>query len=105
VNKETKPFFTKEGIMKKIRNGYIYVKYGDKWMQEHRLVVENFIGRTLEKGETVHHINFNKKNNNLDNLFPFHTQREHKSFENRVKQFGMTNPILKEISERFDGWK
>ena len=36
---------------------------------EHRVVVEEHIGRKLEPDECIHHINFNKLNNNIDNLW------------------------------------
>lgn len=34
----------------------------------HRIVVENHLGRILNKNEIVHHIDKNKKNNNISNL-------------------------------------
>lgn len=39
-----------------------------KCVYEHQLVMENHIGRYLEKGEVVHHIDGNKQNNNISNL-------------------------------------
>lgn len=35
---------------------------------EHRYVMEQFLGRSLEKDEDVHHIDFNKLNNDISNL-------------------------------------
>jgi len=37
-------------------------------LKEHRLVLEQKIGRPLNKDEFVHHIDGNKQNNNIDNL-------------------------------------
>ena len=48
---------------------YRKIKIADKITKdEHRLIMENFLGRKLEFNEVVHHIDGNKINNNLDNL-------------------------------------
>lgn len=39
------------------------------YIQEHRLIMEEHLGRYLEKHEIIHHIDGNKLNNNLDNLY------------------------------------
>jgi hypothetical protein len=41
------------------KNGYVLL---------HRVLIENKIGRLLQKDEEVHHIDFNPKNNSEDNL-------------------------------------
>lgn len=43
----------------------------------HRIVMEKMVGRPLEKGEVVHHIDGNPRNNHPDNLMVFPTQSEH----------------------------
>lgn len=44
---------------KAIKHGYVL---------HHRVIMENHIGRLLEDDEIVHHIDGNKKNNNINNL-------------------------------------
>ena len=44
---------------------------------EHRLVAEEKLGRPLRKGEVVHHIDGDYKNNDPNNLMILPSQREH----------------------------
>lgn len=83
-------------------NGYVLIKVGNQFVPEHRLVVEKKIGRLLKPEETIHHIDHDRKNNHIDNLMFFPNQKEHKKFENKVNQFGLTNPIKRQMELR---WK
>jgi hypothetical protein len=56
-----------------------------KTILEHRFVMECKIGRYLTKKEVVHHIDFNKKNNEPSNLMLFKNQKEHVKFHNQIK--------------------
>ncbi len=54
--------------------GYISLRMPDHpaadkgYVQEHRFVAENAIGRVIESGEQVHHINLQKRDNRIENL-------------------------------------
>lgn len=45
---------------------------------EHRIVAERKIGRRLEKGEIVHHINGDKLDNREENIEVHHSRFDHK---------------------------
>lgn len=47
---------------------YQRIKVNGKNYQEHRVIMENFLGRKLESWEHVHHIDENKLNNDISNL-------------------------------------
>jgi len=61
---------TKEGNTK-LDHGYMRLKSDKKEKSHfvHRKMMENFLKRPLVKGEIVHHIDGNKLNNDLDNLW------------------------------------
>jgi hypothetical protein len=57
------------GAKRETSNGYIEIKTLEKgWMLEHRYVMEQYLGADLTEGESVHHKDGNKKNNDLSNL-------------------------------------
>ncbi len=64
--------------------GYVRVKIfkgSGEWKKEHILIMEKSIGRKLKTGELVHHIDGNKKNNNIENLFLCRDKKEHHKIE------------------------
>ena len=50
------------------KNGYLTLCIGNKRQYVHRMVMEEHIGRPLEKYEHVHHINGDRTDNRLENL-------------------------------------
>lgn len=48
---------------------------------EHILLLEKYIGRPISKKERVHHIDFIRTNNKLDNLFLCETDSTHKKIQ------------------------
>lgn len=64
-------------------DGYWLVKTDRGWELEHRVVMENELGRRLREDEIVHHRDENKKNNapgNLELTTHEDHSREHQNF-------------------------
>jgi hypothetical protein len=63
----------------------------NRYVLEHRLICEKLLGRFLEPEERVHHIDFNRANNNPDNLIVFETPIDHMNYHYSLRK----NPFLK----------
>lgn len=90
INKKEKPIW--DGIEKKNmwnysqivdNNGYLYAmcpqhpkSLSTGYVYLHRLIVENYLGRILKDDEVIHHKDFNRKNNSIENLLVL-SQSEH----------------------------
>ena len=57
--------------------GYVYT---------HILVAEEKLGRSLNQGECVHHIDGDKHNNSLENLIVFKTTADHSAFHKGIEK-------------------
>ena len=67
---------TKLGHPHITRQGYIF---------EHRIVMEEFLGRYLELEEVVHHINEIRDDNRIENLMLFANRGEHQKHHRQLQ--------------------
>lgn len=76
-----------------IRDGHSDVYYRsrrkyEEWQsgsRDYNKIMEKYIGRPLLKNEVVHHIDFNRNNNNIDNLYVFKNSTLHSAYHGYVK--------------------
>jgi len=66
----------------------------------HRYIVEKYLGRLLSPRETVHHINAQRRDNRIENLYLFKSLGEHTSYHKGV-EFGRVDPITKSNLDEF----
>ncbi len=65
-------------------NGYICLARNKK-RREHRIIMENILGKKLNRDEHVHHINGNKTDNRIKNLTIL-SASEHHQLHHRMKK-------------------
>ena len=58
-----------------------------RYVFEHIMVMEKKIGRPVLRGESIHHIDWNKSNNNPNNLHLFSNEKEHQDYHAMLRCF------------------
>lgn len=83
AKKHLSQFYDHYGFKKlnKPHHTYTYIKVNGKRVREHRWIMEQHIGRKLERWEHVHHINDDSSDNRIENLEVLtnseHQRKEH----------------------------
>lgn len=67
----------------------------NQYVPEHRLLMEQKLGRYLNKKEIVHHINGNKKDNKIENLILFKNNIEHAKYHYHKRMKRSKNAICR----------
>lgn len=80
-------------------NPYKMIYVNGKYHPEHRLIMEQHLGRKLEKWEHVHHINENKLDNRIENLVVMSIQ-DHMELHHRKYPRYYTCPVCGKEFER-----
>ena len=83
------------GVVKDNQKGYLIERHNNEYVRQHRLIVEKHIERPLKSTEVVHHIDGNKLNNKIDNLYLFRNNNAHLAYH----YFLSRNDILTKDSE------
>ena len=94
-----------KGIISKGEYNYAIVPEHPKaiahgYVLEHRIIMENHLGRLLLENEVVHHINGNKKDNNVDNLRVM-DKKEHARLHGLKKGRKFVDLVCPQCKKRF----
>jgi hypothetical protein len=72
----------------RICQGYVWIKIKNKWIFKHRWIMECYLNRKLKKEEVIHHLDYNKLNNELNNLIVLNYL-----FHNKIHKLNPSSPF------------
>ena len=96
LNLELNPHRMTPGVREKLSQARLDTGRGVSYRRlhgrhEHRCIAEAVLGRKLQKGEVVHHLDGNKRNNNPGNLMVFSSQKEHARYHAKLNKLFFGN--------------
>ena len=99
LNRKLNPVRMTPKTREKLRNKKLNTGSGKSYAKlygrhEHRIVAEKMLGRKLKKGEVVHHIDGNKRNNDKNNLMVLPSQSEHAKLHIRENKLWEGGDVL-----------
>jgi hypothetical protein len=72
----------------KTYNGYTRITLNGSRVLEHVAVMEAHLGRKMNKGEIIHHIDMDKGNNDILNLYVFQSKSKHVACHSAMERCG-----------------
>ena len=63
------------------------------YIREHRFIIEQYLGRYLKSQERPHHLNNDKQDNRLENLYLFNSETKHQKYHWVIKK-NKIRPII-----------
>ncbi|MDF1498512.1 MAG: HNH endonuclease [Patescibacteria group bacterium] len=97
---ENNPRWRKIGDIKYDTQGYAIIKTENGWIERARVVAEKKLGRKLKKEEIIHHINYIKNDDRVENLYLFKNGKEHRQYHGanrQLKIIGMNKLLLSNL--------
>lgn len=76
----------KGGVSLNKTSGYLRINKTNKYL--HKKIMGDFLGRELSNIEQVHHIDMNKTNNEIDNLFLCNSIYDHHKIHSQMEDLG-----------------